>query len=235
MKSLTVNSALWLRRLWPRSCLACDRDTGNAFLCSPCRRLLVPLEPHCARCLEPLPSPVPASALPPGACCRPAPPPWEHAAVPWRYAWPLDRLVLGAKFGQRLGWARALGELLADHVAPAAAEVVIPVPLHPSRLAQRGFNQAQEIAAAVAARHRLALVADGARRLRATPPQSRLDRVERLANLAGAFAVSPGRVGGRRVLLVDDVITTGATAGALAEAVLAAGARGVSLAAVARA
>jgi ComF family protein len=237
MKRFQVNRLSSLRRLWPRQCLACSADTGNAYLCTACRAALLPAGPQCQRCLEP-PPPASGRAGPspaPGECCAPLPPPWETAWVPWRYAWPLDRLVLGAKFGGRLAWARALGELLADHLPCGVADAILPVPLHPARLALRGFNQAQEIGAALAARHRMTLLVDGARRVRATPPQSTLDRSERLSNLLGAFIAAASRVRGRRILLVDDVVTTGATARALAEAALAAGARSVALAAVARA
>jgi uncharacterized protein YecA (UPF0149 family) len=118
MKRFQVNRLSSLRRLWPRQCLACSADTGNAYLCTACRAALLPAGPQCQRCLEP-PPPASGRAGPspaPGECCAPLPPPWETAWVPWRYAWPLDRLVLGAKFGGRLAWARALGELLADHL-----------------------------------------------------------------------------------------------------------------------
>ena len=218
-----------LRRAWPRECLMCGAAAGNAFFCTPCRRELPRAQPGCARCGTP--------ALPGRTCtrCCEAPPPWSRACIPYAYAWPLDRLVIGMKFGRRLSWARALGLLLADHLPSGGAELVLPVPLHPVRLASRGFNQAQEIAAAVARRHGLPLLTYGARRVRAPPAQSSLSAAARAENLDGAFSVSARQVTGRRVLLVDDVVTTGATAAALARATLQAGARQVCLAAVARA
>ncbi|MCC5862411.1 MAG: ComF family protein [Gammaproteobacteria bacterium] len=143
--------------------------------------------------------------------------------------------MIGVKFARRLAWARALGELLAGELPAAEIDIVVPVPLHPTRLAVRGFNQAQEIAVPVA--HRLArpLRPEAVRRCRATRPQSTLSAADRQSNMAGAFRVHRGAVEGRRVLLVDDVVTTGATATALALAVAAAGATEVTLAAVARA
>lgn len=147
----------------------------------------------------------------------------------------MDELVRGMKFSRRLSWACALGELLADHVPAHCAELVLPVPLHPARLAARGFNQAQELAARIAGRHGLALCVEDARRVRATPAQSGLPAAARRQNLKAAFVVSPRRIQGRHVLLVDDVVTTGATLAALAEATLAAGASSLSVCAVARA
>lgn len=155
--------------------------------------------------------------------------------MPWRYAWPIDRLVVGVKFARRLAWARALGELLAAELPEDCADVVVPVPLHPWRLAGRGFNQAQEIAAPIARHLALPLRPELVRRVRATRPQSSLSAAERRDNPAGAFSVRARALSGRRVLLVDDVVTTGATAAALATAVVDAGAAEVVVAAVARA
>ncbi len=144
-------------------------------------------------------------------------------------------MVIGIKFARRLAWARALGELLAEEIPAADSDLVVPVPLHPARLAVRGFNQAQEIALPVARRLALPLSPEAARRWRATRPQSTLSAAERQLNAAGAFRVNRAAIEGRRVLLVDDVVTTGATAASLASAVSAAGAVEVTLAAVARA
>jgi len=140
------------------------------------------------------------------------------------------------KYNERPDLAAPLGQL-ASHAAREAklsADLVIPVPLHPRRLAERGYNQAALLASKVAS----ALDADFAPRAlcrtRHTPQQARLDREGRLGNVAGAFQVrSPRAVRGRRVLLVDDVVTTGATIDACREALLAAGATSVVALAVA--
>lgn len=114
-------------------------------------------------------------------------------------------------------------------------DVVIPVPLHPARLAARGYNQAALLGAAVAGELAVPLVARALSRTRATPPQARLDRAARLGNVAGAFRVRmPARVRGRRVLLIDDVSTTGATLAACAAALREAGAAEVTALVVAR-
>lgn len=215
--------------LWPRECLLCQQSTGEAYFCAACLTRLPRAGPACRRCAGP------AQPGRPGGCCQAPPPPWRHAWMPWRYAWPLDRLVVGVKFARRLAWARALGELLAAELPADCADVVVPVPLHPWRLAGRGFNQAQEIAAPIARHLGLSLRPELVRRVRATRPQSSLSAAERRDNPAGAFSVRAGVLSGRRVLLVDDVVTTGATAAALATAVVDAGAAEVAVAAVARA
>jgi len=154
--------------------------------------------------------------------------------APFVYAAPLDHYVRELKYRGARKLGRAFGLLLAARVAPAAREVdaVLPMPLHARRLRERGYNQATEIARAVARLSRLPLL-HGARRIRASPTQTSLDARERYANCAGAFAV-PARLTGRRIAIVDDVITTGATVNALAEALLAAGAARVEAWAVAR-
>jgi ComF family protein len=126
---------------------------------------------------------------------------------------------------------RAADELLAD------ADAVAPVPLHRSRLLARRYNQAAEIARPLARRHRLAYLADALTRPKRTESQAGKSGSARRRNVAGAFVVPPAkrrRVEGRRILLIDDVLTTGATAEACARALLGAGALAVDLAVVAR-
>ncbi|MDI3286991.1 ComF family protein [Polyangium sp. 15x6] len=142
------------------------------------------------------------------------------------------------KYGERPDLGRPLGHLLRGLVREDApvVDLVIPVPLHPRRLAERGYNQAALLAHAASDELGVPLAARALVRLRDTPQQATLGRVERLANVTRAFVVrSPRAVQGRRVLLVDDVATTGSTLSACRDALVEAGARDVIALCLARA
>jgi len=152
----------------------------------------------------------------PGECdrCLVQPPPYDRCHAAFEYAFPVDGLVQSLKYGGRLSVARVLGTLLAGSIEERGlhldVDVLLPVPLHASRHAERGFNQSFEVARWVARGvHRpcdpRALV-----RTRPTAPQVGLPLAERATNLAGAFAVV-GDIVGQRVVLIDDVVTTGST------------------------
>ena len=168
--------------------------------------------------------------------CRARPPAYERLVVPWRYAPPLDAVILALKF-RRL---ERLGGDLGAALAAAAGErldgcdLVVPVPLHWRRRWTRGYNQAASIARPLAVRLGVP-AADALVRRRATPPQTSLDRAARRRNLRAAFALPrPAVVRRRTVALVDDVVTTGATLDAAARCLLAAGAAAVVAVAAAR-
>jgi ComF family protein len=135
--------------------------------------------------------------------------------------------------------AKPLGRCLAraaERLSEQSFDLIVPVPLHRKRERQRGFNQAELLAAELARLRHIPLGARDCMRVRDTPPQTGLRRAERRKNVAGAFDVpSPQRVEGKRVLLIDDVLTTGATASSCAQALRQAGAAGVWVATVARA
>jgi len=162
--------------------------------------------------------------------CRERPPAFDRLLALWSYQPPLDAVVRGLKFGRL--------DYLGDHLAVALAEGmedrligfsgIVPVPLHWRRRLARGYNQAERIARPLAARLSLPCIAALSRR-RATPPQSLQGRSARLTNLRKAFHVPrPERVRGLRILLVDDVATTGATLDAAALALTRAGAVAVT-------
>lgn len=220
--------------LYPPHCLLCGgpgrypRD-----LCDACDEALPRSAAACPVCALPLPGEAPGTSC--GRCRKV--PPFAATRAAYLYAPPLDRLVLELKFGGRLGHAGLLGGLLADHLERGAwprPEMLLPVPLHPRRLRARGFNQAAELARPVADRLGVPLHPHGCRRVRDTPAQSGLEAPARRRNVRGAFAVD-ARVGGRRVALVDDVVTTGHTVAELARVLVVAGAERVEVWCLARA
>lgn len=227
------------RSLWdwllPPHCLVCDAVlAASPPICTACRADL-PGNPHgCIRCGLPLPQGDAGRAC--GRCLR-RPPPQTGCFVPFVYGEPVDRLLTALKFGGDLAAGRLLGELLADEADRVAlrdrVDVLLPLPLHRDRLRQRGFNQVQELLRPLAARWALPQRHDLLQRRRATAPQSDLSAGQRRKNLRGAFEVV-GDVRDARVLLADDVITTGTTVAEAARALLAAGAAEVHVLAVAR-
>lgn len=181
------------------------------------------------------------SGPPPRGCdhCAGSAPPYGRCFAPCLYEFPLSQLVLDLKYEAALANARVLGTLLGDAIERErlhdAVEVIVPMPLHVDRLFDRGFNQSHEIARFTARRLGLASAPGLLRRHRPTRPQVGLSRDERIDNVRGAFAADRVRLAGRRVALLDDVVTTGSTVAEAARALLAAGAAAVDAWAVARA
>ncbi|AMK10820.1 ComF family protein [Pseudodesulfovibrio indicus] len=206
--------------------------------------------PLCARCAVELPLRTGGycpscgemygrEADPPTRCaeCRLTPPPWDGLYLHGRYAGLLRDLILGFKFGNSYGRARLLADLGALAYGSGRGlppDLVVPVPLHTRRLLWRGFNQSLEIARGVAGRLSVPLSTEALTRTRNTPPQTRLGVKERQANIKGAIAARPDLVRGRRVLLVDDVYTTGSTLRECARTLRRAGCEGVEVLVLAR-
>jgi ComF family protein len=170
-----------------------------------------------------------------------APPPWQHALAAVDYLHPWDGLLTRFKFHAALDLAPALVQRLADMHQRAAASphpgLLLPMPLSTERLRERGHNQAWELARRLAARLNCAADAQLLLRLRDTPHQTRLAPSERAANVRGAFAAEPRRLAelrGRDITLIDDVMTTGASAAEATRALLQAGATRVQVWVVAR-
>lgn len=197
--------------------------------CAVCRAW--PAQPLCERCIErfaqPLSRcircalPVPVNVRECGSCLKHPPPPDAcHAAVSYDFPW--SSLIAQFKFNGQAAWARSFALLMrsAPWIEPAleGADIVVPMPLAAERLAERGFNQSLQLARLLApGRVDAALLL----RIRHTPAQSALDRKARIANVKGAFALDPlrpGAVRGKRVAIVDDVMTSGASMFAAATA-----------------
>jgi ComF family protein len=174
-----------------------------------------------------------------GACLI-DPPPFERTIVAVDYGYPWDGLVTRFKFRDALDLTNALAHRMLEAIASdryAAPELLLPMPLSDSRLKERGYNQAWELARRLAKALHCRVDANLLLRVRHTPHQLALHPEQRAANVRGAFAVEPRRladVRGRRVTLVDDVMTTGATAAEAARTLLRAGASEVHLWVVAR-
>lgn len=225
-----------LDALCPAVCEVCGRWPDGP-LCPDCRRDLAPLLPRCCGCALPL-----APALDRCTDCRRDPPPWSTVVARVDFAHPWDAWIRALKSTDRPGLAGALAQLwLDDPAVPpllAGADVWLPIPLAPARLAERGYNQAWTLMRALARR---APVPPGApavlQRAADAPVLHHLDRRERLARAPGLFHVPASAralVRGRRVLVVDDVMTTGATLRAATRALLDAGAASVGALVVAR-
>lgn len=225
-----------LSALFPERCPACQQFVdlpSRGPLCSACWAALPRHTAAACACGAPL-----GAA---GACgrCRRGRAGWSRGVSLGPYEGALRALVLELKYRSRRRVAERLAELLAVESGSAGllepGVVLVPVPLHPRRLRERGYNQAALLAAALGRRLGLGCEPLALVRRRETPPQAGLSAAARRRNVAGVFAVRrPARVAGRVVALVDDVVTTGATARACAAALRAAGTREVRLVSVAR-
>ncbi|HAV04474.1 MAG TPA: amidophosphoribosyltransferase [Pseudomonas sp.] len=217
-------------------CLLCDERCEGQPLCSPCEADLPWLDGRCTVCAVPLPS----RGLVCGECLK-RPPSYDHVEVPWRFAFPVDALITRFKHQARWPYGRLLGERLAHHLEHAFTEglprpdLLLPVPLARRRLRQRGFNQAQMLADWLSRPLGISTDARALERVLDTPAQQQLDAATRRRNLRQAFAIATAAdVKGRHLALVDDVLTTGATAEALARLLKRAGAERVDVYCLAR-
>lgn len=226
--------------LLPPRCLGCGAVVEvQGRLCAPCWRGLAFLgPPQCRLCGYPMPHVIPDAPLCPA--CAAEPPVYDRARAALRYDEASRGLILAFKHADRTDVTPTLGQWLARAGSEllAEADLVAPVPLHRWRLLRRGYNQAALLANVLARDTGAVLAPDLLQRVRATPSQQGLSGRARQDNVtAGAFRVHPWhrrRVEGRRVLLVDDVLTTGATVGACARVLRRAGALQIDVLTLAR-
>jgi ComF family protein len=226
---MTLNISPFIKRLFPHTCLLCGMSARAERLCDGCRDDLphhtVPQCPQCA-------IPTPAGQLC-GACLK-RPPAYERCVAAFSYSFPVDQLIPALKYHSRLAIAQVLGQHLAEAVATCPRpDLLIPMPLHPARIQQRGFNHATEIGRVVARALNVPLDFESCKRVRDTPPQVALAYDQRRRNVRGAF-VCEGDVNGKRIALIDDVITTGTSLDELAKTLKKAGAAEVETWVVAR-
>jgi ComF family protein len=242
MRSLTTVLRRLLHAVLPVECATCGSaltDDPVPFFCRTCWAAIRPIKGSaCPHCGLPFASEVALTYSPEHRClaCRQAPPAFTRAWACYTYEPPIQDAIHLFKYRGKVALSGALGSLLRQAwQKPADADVLMPVPLHPSRLREREYNQSLLLADQLNRDLRLPLVYDNLVRQRATPPQTELSRSERLANLRRCFAVRrPDEVEGKRVLLVDDVMTTGTTVNECAKALRKAGAEEVFVVTLAR-
>ena len=213
-------------RALPQSCFFCG-DSGDETVCVPCAADLPRLaEQACPRCQLDA-----ANGEVCGRCLK-KPPVWEHLVALWRYEFPLDKAMVSAKYHHAFAIYRWVAAQ--QNAWPfAASATLIPVPLAELRLQSRGYNQAQLIAEEMAKRFALKVDANAIIRSRETDVQQHLNWSERRENVRAAF-VATRSFAGESVVLIDDVLTTGATLNSLAGALLDAGAARVDAFVLAR-
>ncbi|MGC2165202.1 MAG: ComF family protein [Gallionella sp.] len=219
-----------IRRLLPaQPCVLCGSMSDDGLWCKACDESLPYLRSdHCPVCALPTPS---------GQICGHClnePPLYTRTRAVFRYAFPLDKLIQGMKYGDQLPLAHELAKRLALRVGnDIPPDCVIPMPLHPAKLRERGYNQSMLLAAAISRQLDVELLSNAAKRTRNTPAQSTLPWKDREKNVRDAFSCNTD-LGGKHVALVDDVLTTGASMNALAKTIRKCGAAEISVWVVAR-
>lgn len=226
------------------NCLSCKQPLSLfEDFCPGCAADLPVIQAHCPGCGRSSTSASMAEKLC-GRCQR-QPRPFNRVHALYRYQEPVSTYIHQLKYRNRLDLARTLGSLMAEYLQPihtdagtgnnTRPDIIIPIPLHPSRLIERGFNQALELARPIAKSLQLPLDCKTLIRIRKTRPQMELSIKERKKNIQNAFAVTNNSLPGKNIALVDDVFTTGLTTETATRALLDAGAASVECWVLARA
>lgn len=225
-----LNIRTFIEQILPaQPCVLCGGMSRDGLWCNACDAAMPYLEgPHCPVCALPT-----AGGEVCGHCLAQAPA-FSRTTAVFGYAFPLDKLIQGMKFGEQLALADGFAKRLLERIDKSdLPDYVIAMPLHPVKLRQRGFNQSMLLAATVARELKLKLLPHACRRVRDTPPQSALPWKERKKNVRNAFSCDTN-LAGKRIALVDDVLTTGASLNALAGAVQKRGAAEIAAWVIAR-
>jgi len=228
----TINNCLKFKHtIFTENCLFCLGGIKNSHLsiCSPCLENL-PFQPQnsCPQCG--------LAAIQGEMCghCLKSTPAFDRTHALFRYQYPINTLLQRYKYGNQLDIATVLGQLLSKSVSSSVLpDVLIPMPLHPQRLQERGFNQAVEITRVVACELKLSMDVSACKRVKSSAPQVTLPLKERVRNMRNAFSCERA-LDNLKVALLDDVMTTGASLNALAAAVKKAGAAHVECWVIAR-
>lgn len=229
----------WLSFNQINRCLLCLGSAAGIAecICPACLDDLPWLGSACRQCALPLPSEDMLCGQ-----CQQNPPAFSQVVAPFRYAFPLDSLIPAFKYQHKLTYGRLLARLLQQAIVhcyherqQALPDLILPLPLHRARQAQRGYNQALELARPIARQLAVPLDRRNLTRQRATTAQQGLNAQERRHNLQGAFRCRyPERLLDKHIALVDDVVTTGTTVNEASRTLLAAGAASVSIWCIAR-
>lgn len=231
LKFMNSRAKFWqsmLMKPWlAQPCLLCGTTSRNGLFCVACEAALPYLiAPHCPVCAVPT-----AGGEVCGRCLK-DPPNFQHTVACFAYTFPLDKLIKALKYGEQLVLVNSLADKLAQRVE-TRPDYLVPMPLHPARLRERGFNQSCELARRVAYQLNIPLLNNACQRVRDTPPQFSLSWQERDKNVRRAFACTQN-LSGRSVAVVDDVMTSGASLNELALTLRNAGAIEISAWVVAR-
>ena len=225
-------------RIFKQKCLLCASPQANSHgLCSPClNELPWHASTSCPQCG------LSSSGQLCGSCIS-SPPDFDATHAVFLYQYPIDKMMQRYKYGNMLNISHTFGQLLADKSSlgflntgslnTSAIDLIIPMPMHPTRIKQRGFNQALEIAKVLTKNHPKKLDYKSVVRQTLTPPQASLALKERVKNIKGAFKVN-NDLAGKRIAIVDDVMTTGASLNELAKTLKKAGASHVECWVIAR-
>lgn len=203
--------------LLPFTCVLCGANSKiSQDLCDDCKNDLPWIKKSCLHCAQPLESIVTEC----GECLK-NPPTYDNTHALFFYASPIDKLILRLKFHHQLLYARVLGELFAEklikiYYEKSLPEIIIPVPLHRSRLRQRGFNQSLEIAKPISKKLKIPIDIKHCQRIRATEAQSLIPATQRYQNVKSAFAIAKN-FSVKYVAIIDDVMTTGNTVNELSK------------------